>query len=122
MAGAKARGESIKGGGPAVTALERVSASPEDIAAFCRSWKIRRLSLFGSILRDDFHDSSDVDVLISLRDDAALSLWDWSELCDELRTLLNRDVDLVEESGLRNPFRRHEIMRTRQVIYADSAN
>ena len=105
-----------------MTALDRVSTSPEEIAAFCRRWKIGRLSLFGSVLRDDFVATSDVDVLVALRDDAELSLWDWVELRSELRTLLNRDVDLIEESGLRNPFRRHEIMRTRQVVYAESAN
>jgi uncharacterized protein len=105
-----------------VTAFDRLSSSPAEIAAFCRRWKIRRLSLFGSVLRDDFRDTSDVDVLVALRDDAGLSLWDWVDLRGELRTLLNRDVDLIEESGLRNPFRRHEIMRTRQVVYAESAN
>jgi predicted nucleotidyltransferase len=107
---------------PTMTALERVAASPIDVTAFCRRWKIQRMSLFGSVLRPDFSSASDVDVLVALRDDAALSLWAWTEMKDELQTLFSRNVDLVEESGLRNPFRRHEIMCTRQVIYAESAN
>jgi predicted nucleotidyltransferase len=105
-----------------VTALDRVATSPIDISAFCRRWRIRRFSLFGSVLGQDFSPSSDVDVLVALRDDAGWSLWDWAEMKEELQTLFKRDVDLVEESGLRNPFRRREIMRTRQVIYAESAN
>jgi uncharacterized protein len=102
-----------------VTALDRLAASPIDVSAFCRRWKIQRMSLFGSVLRQDFAPTSDVDVLVALREDASWSLWDWTAMKDELQTLFQRDVDLVEESGLRNPFRRHEIMRTRQVIYAE---
>ena len=99
-----------------------LGTTDREIEGFCRRWKIQRMSLFGSVLRPDFAPTSDVDVLVALRDDAALSLWDWIEMKDELRALFQRDVDLVEESGLRNPFRRHAIMRTRQVIYAESAN
>ena len=40
------------------------------IEAFCREWKVRELSLFGSVLRDDFRPDSDVDVLVSLEPDA----------------------------------------------------
>ena len=85
---------------------------------FCRMWKIRRFSLFGSVLREDFRPESDVDILIAFSDDAEWSLWDWIEMTDQLKTLFGRDVDVVEESGLKNPFRRHEILKTRQVIYA----
>lgn len=102
--------------------MHQLQITEGEIEGFCRRWKIQRMSLFGSVLRQDFAPSSDVDVLVALRDDAALSLWDWTEMKEELQTLFSRNVDLVEESGLRNPFRRHEIMRTRQVIYAESPN
>lgn len=98
---------------------DKLAVSTESIAELCRRWKIERLSLFGSVLRDDFDAGSDVDVLIAFRADAEWTLWDWIELCDELQQLFGRKVDVVEESGLRNPFRRHEIMRTRKVIYGD---
>jgi len=93
--------------------------SSDAIAAFCRRWKIARFSLFGSVLRKDFQPDSDVDVLISFQRDAEWSLWDWSEMVEELQALVGRDVDVIEESGLRNPFRRHEILRTREVIYEE---
>ena len=80
-------------------------------------WKIERLSLFGSVLRDDFGPSSDIDILVSLREDSSWSLWDWIKMQDEMRTLFGRDVDIVEESGLTNPFRRRRILNTREVIY-----
>jgi len=75
------------------------------------------LSLFGSVLRDDFGPESDVDVLVSFADDAPWSLWDLTAMRDELGTLVGRPVDLVEKEGLRNPFRRHTILETRKVIY-----
>ena len=78
----------------------------------------RDLSLFGSVLRDDFDPvRSDVDVLVSFDPDATWSLWDLTEMRDELVAMVGRPVDLVEREGLRNPFRRDKIMQTRKVIY-----
>jgi predicted nucleotidyltransferase len=88
------------------------------IEAFCRKWKIRELSLFGSVLRDDFRPDSDVDVLVSFEPDAPWDLFHLVEMRDELIALFGRDVDLVEKEGLRNPFRRRTILDTREVIYA----
>ncbi len=91
---------------------------PSDLLkALCRKWKVRELSLFGSAIRDDFGPESDVDILVSFRDDAPWSLWDFTTMRDELSALVGRPVDLVEREGLRNPFRRHRILKTRKVIY-----
>jgi hypothetical protein len=87
------------------------------VEAFCRKWRVRELALFGSVLRDDFNPNSDVDVLVSFDGDAPWSLWDLTTMQDELSSLLGRPVDLVEREGLRNPFRRDRILKTRQVIY-----
>lgn len=89
-----------------------------EIEAFCRKWKIRELSLFGSVLRDDFRPDSDVDVLVSFEPEAPWDLFHLVEMRDELIALFGRDVDLVEKEGLRNPFRRRTILDTREVIYA----
>jgi predicted nucleotidyltransferase len=88
------------------------------IEGFCRKWKIARFSLFGSVLRDDFGPDSDVDVLVSFQTDSTWDLLDLVDMRDELAALFGRGVDLVEEEGLRNPFRRSRILATRQVIYA----
>ncbi|MCY2950877.1 MAG: nucleotidyltransferase family protein [Planctomycetota bacterium] len=88
------------------------------IADFCRRWKIAEFSLFGSVLRDDFRPDSDVDVLVTFSPDAAWSSFDLVDMRDQLQQIFARDVDLVEESGLRNPFRRAAILREKQVIYA----
>ncbi len=88
------------------------------IAKFCRTHNIRKLSLFGSVLRDDFGPDSDIDVLVEFEPAARLSLFDFLRIQEELEGLFEHKVDLVEASALRNPFRRHEIMRTQQIVYA----
>ena len=95
-----------------------IDVSTESIAAFCRKWKVTEFALFGSVLRDDFGPDSDIDVLIELSPNHGLGLFDWVDMIDELRTLFGRKVDLVSKRGLRNPFRRHEILTTREVIHA----
>jgi len=87
------------------------------LETFCRKWRVRELSLFGSVLREDFGPYSDVDVLVSFDEDAPWSLWDLIAMQDELAEVFGRPVDLVEREGLRNPFRRQRILETRQVIY-----
>lgn len=90
----------------------------EVIESFCRKWKIKELALFGSVLRGDFRSDSDVDVLATFADDAKWSVFDHARLREELSALLGREADVTETEGLRNPFRRREILATRKVIYA----
>ena len=89
-----------------------------EIAEFCRQHRVVEFGFFGSILRDDFRPDSDVDVLITFAPDAQPSLMDLVLMQDELGRLFGRDVDLVEKPGLRNPFRRREILRTVEMVYA----
>ena len=98
--------------------MTMIEVPKEKIAAFCRRWKVTELALFGSVLREDFAPQSDVDVLVSFAEDAPWSLFDWVDMIDELKAIFGREVDLVSKTGLRNPFRRHEILRTRMTIYA----
>jgi uncharacterized protein len=92
------------------------------IKDFCERWGVLEFSLFGSILRGEVRPESDVDVLVELPEDHDLSLYDLVDMADELKQVFGRDVDLVSKSGLRNPFRRHEILRTRKVIYATTGS
>jgi len=64
------------------------------IAEFCRTHHIRRLSLFGSILRDDFGPESDVDVLVEFEPEHVPSLLRMVTLEMELSAILRRKVDL----------------------------
>jgi predicted nucleotidyltransferase len=88
------------------------------IAEFCKRWRINEFSLFGSVLRDDFRSDSDIDVMVSIDPRAHIGLFEIIDMKLELEKMFNRPVDLVEKEGLRNPYRRREILRTAQVVYA----
>jgi len=98
--------------------MVRLAVDREKIGEFCRKWGIKEFSLFGSVLRDDFRPDSDVDVLVVYDEHVERSFHAYLRAAEELKGLLGREVDLVEKSALRNPFRRHHILNHREVIYA----
>lgn len=73
--------------------LHGIEIPQEKIADFCRRHRIRRLALFGSILRDDFTPASDIDVLVEFEPGATPG-WDFFGMQDELSDILGRKVDL----------------------------
>jgi len=89
----------------------------EKIEDFCRRWKIKEMSVFGSALREDFGPDSDIDFLVTFLEQARWSLFDWVEMIDELKKLTGREIDLVEKESIRNPFRRRSILASMEVIY-----
>ena len=90
----------------------------DKVKDFCRRWKVTEFSLFGSALRNDFRPDSDVDILVVFAEDAGWSLWDLVDMKEELEAVFGRPVDIVEKRALRNPFRKHAILSTYEVIYA----
>lgn len=87
------------------------------IADFCRRHRIVRLSLFGSILRDDFGPDSDVDVLVEFAADAGVTLLDMARMEDELSSAVGRRVDLRTPEDLSRYFR-DAVLREARVQYA----
>ena len=98
--------------------LHGITISEDRLAQLCRQWKVKELSLFGSVLRDDFGPDSDIDVLVTFQPQIAWSLWDLLDMRDELHDMFGREIDLIEKDALRNPFRRHEILKSHKVVYA----
>jgi len=98
--------------------MVNIEIPQQEIQAFCRRWKVQEFSLFGSVLREDFAPTSDIDVLISFLPETPWSLFEWVEMREELAKLFGRRVDLVEKEALRNPFRRQRILMTKRVVYA----
>jgi predicted nucleotidyltransferase len=78
----------------------RIEVPLEEIARYCRANKIARLRAFGSVLRDDFTDESDVDLLVAFERDARISLLDHVRMKRELSAIIGRQVDLVSEKGI----------------------
>ena len=98
--------------------FQRINLPKEKIAEFCRQWKITEFALFGSVLGEDFQPDSDIDVLVTFADDCGHSLFDLAQMQEKLQAILAHEVDLVEKAGLRNPFRRHNILTNMEIIYA----
>lgn len=88
------------------------------VAELCRRHHVRRLSLFGSVTRDDFGPDSDVDVLVEFEQGDEPSLAGLVRLQDELSNVFGRrSVDVATPSILRNPYRRKAILKDLTPIY-----
>ena len=89
----------------------------KQLEAFCRRNQIRRLALFGSVLRDDFRPDSDVDVLVLFEPDARVGFMALGHMKRELSAIFRRPVDLVPQDGLK-PAIRESVLSSAKEIYA----
>ena len=90
--------------GAATIARHGIALPMEPIAAFCLRHHVRRLALFGSILRADFRPDSDIDVLVEFEPGQAPG-WEFFAMQDELAGMLGRRVDLNTPGFLSRSFR-----------------
>jgi predicted nucleotidyltransferase len=91
----------------------------EQIVRLCRLHGVRKLEVFGSILRHDFDpEHSDVDLLVEFEPRVADSFANFLDLKEALEQLLGRPVDLVEHRAIRNRRLRHHIEQSKSPVYA----
>ena len=93
----------------------RIPIPTETLAEFCRRHHIRKLSLFGSVLRDDFRPDSDIDVLVKFEPGHIPGLAFFG-MQDELSEILGRRVDL-NTAGFLSPLFRDEVLAEADVLY-----
>ncbi len=96
---------------------ERLHIVEEDIIKFCQKWRIIEFGVFGSVIRDDFRDDSDVDVLVTFAPEVKPKLVDRLDMQEEIETLFGRPVDIVQKSLLKNPYLRAEVLSSCLMIY-----
>ncbi len=94
-----------------------IEISKEKIAFFCRKYHISRLSLFGSVLRGDFSQNSDVDVLVEFEAGQAVGFLGLAGMEIELSEIFGRKVDLRTPAELSRYFRQ-EVLASAEVQYA----
>ena len=100
----------------------KLEFNAEQLGILCRERGIARLELFGSALREDLQEESDVDLLATLRPDAHPTLLDWADIQEKMANLFGRPVDLVSRRAIessRNRYRKHSILSTATQIYAE---
>ena len=90
----------------------------DQIRTLCDQNKVKRLFVFGSVLTDQFNESSDVDLLVDI---AQSDPFDYEEsyfdLKFKLQDLLKRPVDLLEEKSLKNTYLIENINQTKKLLY-----
>jgi len=93
----------------------KISIPEEKIVAFCRRNRIRKLAFFGSVLRDDFSQESDVDVLVEFETGAQVGL-QFFKMEQELSEILGRKVDL-NTAGFLSQYFREKVIAEAEVLY-----
>jgi hypothetical protein len=93
----------------------RIAIPYDKIVEFCKKNHIRKLSLFGSVLRDDFTPASDVDVLVEFEEGKTPG-WAFFGMQDELSEVLGRKVDLNTAQDLSKYFR-EEVLEEARPLY-----
>ncbi len=88
----------------------------KSIAEYCKSHPIRRLALFGSALRDDFREDSDIDLLVEFDPDAKIGLLGKARMQADLSDLVGRQVDLRTPAEISRYFRQR-VLDTAKVLY-----
>ena len=90
----------------------------DKIKALCAKHKVNKLFVFGSVLKDTFTNESDIDFVVDFE---KLDMSDYADnyfdLKDQLESIFNRPVDLLEEKGIRNPYFRKQIENEKHLIY-----
>ncbi len=88
------------------------------IKSLSKEHGVERLYAFGSVLTDKFNSESDVDFVVKFRTIDVTRYFDnYFDFKEKLSALLQRDVDLLEEQAIRNPYLKKSIDRSKQLIY-----
>lgn len=88
------------------------------IAALCKKYKVEKLWVFGSILTSKFNDKSDIDLSVVFMYNEIKDLFiTFFDFIEELETLLNRKIDLIDETAIKNRYFKEELDATKQLIY-----
>ncbi len=100
--------------------MKLIEMNMDKIVALCRKYKVAKLWVFGSILTPRFNDNSDVDFSVNF-DRNNIDLLDYADnyfdFVDELKSLFHRDIDLVCEDAVKNPYFRKQLDSTKVLIY-----
>ena len=99
--------------------MKLIEINIKRIAELCRIHKVKSLAVFGSILTDRFNDDSDVDLLVDFNSDITHHNYadNFFSLYHALKSLFGREVDLVDNSAIKNQYFKEELNETKHLIY-----
>ncbi len=98
--------------------MNLVDRNIDKIKKLCDKHKVSRLYVFGSILTNQFSKSSDIDFVVDFKN---VNLYNYADNYFDLKTslehLLKRQIDLLEEKAIKNPYLRQSIDSSKRMIY-----
>jgi uncharacterized protein len=99
--------------------MNLITQNIEDINMLCRQHQVEQLFVFGSIKTDKFTDKSDIDILLQFSNhiDPAEYFENYMDFKEKMESLLNREVDIVENQAVRNPIFRKILDREKILVY-----
>lgn len=98
--------------------MELINQNKEIIKNLCEAHNVDKLYLFGSATTSKFNQESDIDFLVKFKSfDLKLYFINYTDFKDKLKNLLNREIDLVEEQTLKNPYLISSIEENKELIY-----
>lgn len=88
------------------------------LAGFCRDYAVKRLAAFGSVVRDNFGPTSDVDLLVEFNHDSGMDAFEqYFGFKERVEALLQRPIDLVTRDSIRNPAFRAAVEESQESLY-----
>lgn len=102
--------------------MSLIELNLERIFELCKKYRVRTLSVFGSILTDRFNEESDVDLLVNFDsydpDDMEFDyVTNYFDLKNSLEDLFKRKVDLIEDGNQLNPYFRYYVNKKKKLLY-----
>lgn len=101
--------------------INNLNIPEEKLTEICKRYKISELALFGSALKENFNDRSDIDLLYVFEENTTHSLFDVAEIKVEFEKFFGRPVDFISRKAIersRNLYKRKGILENVKVIYA----
>lgn len=98
--------------------MKLIENNIQKIIALCKKYKVNKLFVFGSILTDRFNEDSDVDLIVSFNKEEVSDYFDnYFDFKYSLEELFGRNVDLLEEQTIKNPYLKKNVDATKALIY-----
>jgi uncharacterized protein len=100
--------------------MEELNRHIDQIKALCDTNKVKSLFAFGSVTTDRFRPESDIDLIVDIENIDPISYSDnYFNLKFELEQLLNREIDLLEQKAIKNPYLKQQIEKTKVLVYGN---
>jgi len=98
--------------------MNLIESNIDNVRTLCKLHKVQRLFVFGSVLSDRFQKDSDIDLIVDFQ---GVDLYDYADnyfdFKESLEILFKREVDLLEDKAIKNPYLRHSIDSSKVLVY-----